>query len=1095
MILGVDSSHRNASSFVRPDSAFGRALRAEQSNPAPDVTIPQQKDKQAWQEIQRERDEGSTDSQIWFGAVKGGDRELTTAFVDTPPDGFNVSQTNASGGTALHTAVGAKNGLDLAKILVEKGNIDLTVLDKAGHSAYQVAKAASDKPGSDPSLKAITDYLKQKLNDQANAAKASGDTARLDVLVKAGADDPRAVAPPAPPPPGPPTLTTPPPPPPGGLHTDPTPEAAPPGPDTVRPPGDTRDSAAIIADSPLLRNLRPSDKDGLKKQVGDFEHDPDAAYRANAVLNAIENYRSDGEPVFGDTVGNGKIDGFAKPPVGRGNFSGDVAQAGTEADRLETFINKGYSTLKRNDRPIPSLPPGKDTKRPDGDTRSADQIIKANPLLANLGKAEQKQLAGVVGDYTHDADAAYRASTALDFIERYERSGDPLDPAGIGNGKIDGYTGKTQTSNGGQQTHGTEKGSEAQRFQDFITKGYQALDGANVPRDSRAEAPNFADDLQQEADDRTIREANLPANRQDILDHPDNYSVEQRYAARLELTDASEKMQKQIQLYTDAGVHNYGDPAAGTSQTDQNFSTPGKFMLNTDPQKVLGQLNDSINKLTDDDVNKYQSDNQNKDLQAILKSDPDRAAKAQALYDDTKNGAVGLGDYLAKAGGNVLQGMRSYLSSASTLNGALGHDGKPLDDDLTIGIDKSSPEGQIVMDAYKTQLQDPKTLQSLIDDKGYSEKDATAEIESRAALFTSFGANPDDVTASVQENVQNHMMQGAKPDDFNGSGFIGSNGEIDENFINATLDKLRQDDPSAAVFQDEKGEPLSNAQIITAVRGSWDAFRNAAKTNSALGKLAPDNAKQFMDNNNQLQKTFGSGAMHAVSSLLAAGLSIARSQTGQSLSPEAKVAVAGNAIQAFGLATQGFEISQRTDPKIINKLWGMKDNGKQPAAQSEADDARRKTIATNIMDFGKTLNSSGGLMAGAVTIAFGIKALKQGDKAEAGIYLAQGISNAGTGLGPLTEALAPRIASIAGAKWSAVDTASLFTKIGIASGVLNVAATLAAIGYGVYDAVHTGQLQKPYFDSFVPALKQYGIDGGANPPPPPPSQSPWAQYK
>ncbi len=63
------------------------------------------------------------------------------------------------------------------------------------------------------------------------------------------------------------------------------------GPDTKRPQGDFRTAQQIIDDNPLLKNLgnQSGVKDTLRERVGDFEHDPDAAYRASRVLEHIEN--------------------------------------------------------------------------------------------------------------------------------------------------------------------------------------------------------------------------------------------------------------------------------------------------------------------------------------------------------------------------------------------------------------------------------------------------------------------------------------------------------------------------------------------------------------------------------------------------------------------------------------------------------------------------------------------------------------------------------------------------------------------------------------------------------------------------------------
>lgn len=109
-----------------------------------------------------------------------------------------------------------------------------------------------------------------------------------------------------------------------------------------RPPGDTRSAQEIIDGDPTLKNLgnQSGVKDNLKKQVGDFEHDPDAAFRASEVLKHIKSAKtSDGENRSDDVTDNGKIEGFTK--------DGD-ARHGTEAGLLQDFGKHGYSALKDN---------------------------------------------------------------------------------------------------------------------------------------------------------------------------------------------------------------------------------------------------------------------------------------------------------------------------------------------------------------------------------------------------------------------------------------------------------------------------------------------------------------------------------------------------------------------------------------------------------------------------------------------------------------------------------------------------------------------------------------------------------------------------
>ncbi len=125
----------------------------------------------------------------------------------------------------------------------------------------------------------------------------------------------------------------------GGASAPPKPSA-----DDKRPAGDTRSAEQIIDDNPTLKNLGNQShvKDNLKKQVGDFEHDPDAAYRASKVVDYVKGSKtSDGGERSGGVKDDGKIDGFTK--------DGD-ARHGTEAGLLQDFGKDGYSALKDDHR-------------------------------------------------------------------------------------------------------------------------------------------------------------------------------------------------------------------------------------------------------------------------------------------------------------------------------------------------------------------------------------------------------------------------------------------------------------------------------------------------------------------------------------------------------------------------------------------------------------------------------------------------------------------------------------------------------------------------------------------------------------------------
>ncbi|WP_288587661.1 type III effector HrpK domain-containing protein [uncultured Methylobacterium sp.] len=240
-----------------------------------------------------------------------------------------------------------------------------------------------------------------------------------------------------------------------------------------KPAGDERSAQEIIDGSRLLKDLgnQSGVKDMLKERAGDFDTDADAAYRATQILEHVERFDEGGSRIAGKDVDNGRIDGFTK---------GGDARHGTEAGRLQDFGKYGFSNLQGQLRDASSAADdpdaqqqaeerGLDWERPEGDTRSAQDIIDQSPLLKNLGNQSgvKDMLKERVGDYDRDADAAYRAMQVLDRVTMVDADGKALSGSDVANTSIDGFT------KSGEARHGTEAG----RLQDFGKYGFSALAG------------------------------------------------------------------------------------------------------------------------------------------------------------------------------------------------------------------------------------------------------------------------------------------------------------------------------------------------------------------------------------------------------------------------------------------------------------------------------------------------------------------------------------------------------------------------------------------------------------------------------------------
>ncbi len=154
---------------------------------------------------------------------------------------------------------------------------------------------------------------------------------------------------------------------------------------------------------------------------------------------------------------------------------------GAQANTSAMLGNQGVSETEKDT----SVPPTDENLqgRPSGDTRSAQEIIDANPVLKNLGDQKdikRDELKQRFGDWTENnpdpasrADAAYNMARVLNSIKGLNNRdggsrGDLAD-----NGKIDGIT------KNGDARHGTEAGV----LKDIAEQGLKALpSNGNLPK-------------------------------------------------------------------------------------------------------------------------------------------------------------------------------------------------------------------------------------------------------------------------------------------------------------------------------------------------------------------------------------------------------------------------------------------------------------------------------------------------------------------------------------------------------------------------------------------------------------------------------------
>lgn len=859
-----------------------------------------------------------------------------------------------------------------------------------------------------------------------------------------------------------------------------------------RPEDDNRSARDIIDANPLLKNLgnQSGIKDMLKQQVGDFEHDADAAYRAAQVLQHIEQFDGNGKRLAGTDTGNGSIDGFT---------SSDEARNGTEAGRLQDFGKYGFSNLKGKLTRVESAADDKEAreqaeklgikwKRPESDKRSAKDIINDNPLLASLGDREKSQLKTRVGDYENDADAAYRAVGVLNHIERYDEAGKPIRGAStIGNDMLDGFT----KAKGGDATHGSESG----RFKDFIEQGFGSLKKADaagstdikkleelarlasdgIPDEDYQHFNDFMDELKAGAYYNIIQGANLPEDKRDMLAHPEKYTPEQRGAAILELSTMVDRIAD--------GAENWSE--YGFVHANNHFGDNG-FTFNSDPKKVMEQISGAIDKLNSEDVQEWMNKAETEALQNIINSSPALKKFAEDKVGDISKNALWLDSALN--GKDTLDGMRDYYALASSLNIAAGSDGNPFIENTKINI-KDTPHFDKIAQEYTDKLGNENVLSDLIKG-GMTEDQALAELNSRASLFAAFGSPVDEIGTNVNRNIVYHLLNTTTQKQLNGI-VLRSDGSLDEDKLTQVIEEIRRNDPESGFLKDDAGNQITNGQIVTAARNLWDTMRGTLKWNHTL--LKPDVAGQpFLDRNNPLAKAYGMGALHFVSSLLAAGSAVAKGADGVNDTKEL-IGIIGGGMQFFGGFGEGTALFIRSSDQRLNTLrsnW----NAIRPGSPLPADNNALKAKIGNVMDGLRTLSATGGVFVLGASAALAREEFEKGNIAGGVAYLTGGISQAATAPFAYTQALSRVIGPWIGQKiggMSAEAAAAAASRVyntaalwaGRVMTFANPIAFLAAIGYAIYSGVKGDQKTEAYFEGFTPTLNSYGLDGdGKNDP-------------
>ncbi|KWS42120.1 type III effector HrpK domain-containing protein [Pseudomonas syringae] len=850
-----------------------------------------------------------------------------------------------------------------------------------------------------------------------------------------------------------------------------------------RPKGDERDARSIVDGDPLLKNLgNQSDvRDMLKEQVGDFDTDADAAYRATQVLAHIEQFDSSGGRIVGSDVANGRINGFTK--------SGE-ARNGTEAGRLQDFGKHGFSSLSGQLSNISAAGDNTQAREqaeklgflwelPKDDTRSAQEIIDANPLLRDLGNQSgvKDMLKERVGDFEKDANAAFRAVQVLDRVTMYNEKGEIQSGGDVFNSRVDGFT------KGAEAKHGTEAG----RLQDFGKLGFDALPALTKTED----ISSYKDFLKAspDADEASKQIARYAA----ILD--ENHDAIKGKTGSADLTaealatyrDTHPQLDKEVREALDFWSQPGAFALLDNAKSPLEQGTDGKasrgdiqaFLKNSAPKDVgaVGTLLEAVaegnllNKVNTDALDKDVFEHpQNytpeqkaavlqelKAAQSLIVEGSDALKSAlQGTYDNdikTGNALDKLWDANTKDGKTDQQtALARFYSSAQSVQESLG-----LSDpgEIQKAVQQSA-HNKDFESFYEKTLVSGERLNELL--KTESFEVATSQFSMEVAMYNAAlnpeftGKYDDKLTENYTAIAQNNVFKDASFEDLKKAFGKDGGDTLDEAKVRSLIDQISESNPELLTNAD--GKPATSDQILGVFRGNWDLLRQGTKSISELG---------LFSDNSSIKAASGAGVLHGVSGLFMAGITIAKGANGAgALTDRQIVDITTGSVQSATLLTEGGVKNVTTMFKDIKDML-------EPDIYKEIT-----TNLSKLENAAKGLGGLAGVAAGAYGIFDGVKSIRRGELVAGGMSITAGSLGAMAGLASAAE----------GAAGVLQLTGSVVRALPLLAGTLG----LAAAGVGAVALLIPGMIEEGkqetrvdrFSDHLRDYLTQYEIDGVKN---------------
>ncbi len=808
-----------------------------------------------------------------------------------------------------------------------------------------------------------------------------------------------------------------------------------------RPEGDKRSAKDIIDDNPLLKKLgnQSGIKDMLKDQVGDFENDADAAFRAGQVLDRVAMFDEKGERITGGSVANDSIDGFTN--------SGE-AKNGTEAGRLQDFGKEGFSVFKELPK-TDEIGSYKDfvKNNPDADETSKTLAKYAAILDDNLDAIRGKTGSG---DYVnaeavkkYAQDNTHLSDEVREALEFWSQPGafDVLDTANNALAKApDGDVGRNDLN---------------AWFKD------------SAPTD----AVSSMDFLKGVATRNALADVDTSSLGKDVLENPQNYSAEQKAAVLQELVVGQQLIIK-------------GGEAGMWKDDKSKVTIANATRTHPDPEKVLKDMNEQILLLQNDpDVAEFMGKQGTEQLENLMKDHEGLKKSVEKTYKDEIKSGDALNDLWTKRdkeGETPTSILAEFSSSVQSYQKALGIDSPT---DLQDAV-KSSSHNQELQDYYKDSLVSGDRLKSLLKDNDFDKASSVYSMEValyNASLDPTFTEKFDtELNKNYSDITQDNIFNGASFDDLKSVFGVDGTDELDEKKVEELIDKVREENPHFLLNQD--GTVTTQQQVLVGLRGVWDQLRNGTKTLDKLG---------VMDSNGAIWKnvfkgTYDKGTQHGVSGLLLAGLTIAKGvDSGGKLNEKQVVDLTTGSIQTATILMEGGSKAYQAYLKdSSSKLRAIADRHPGDTAYGRIQRMNLesainvqngfKEVAKKFENAVKIPGGAAGAAMGAYSIFDGVQSLRAGDKLSGGMSITAGSVGIMAGLAGGVEGAATLLGA----------GEVILSRLGVAAGALGwVAAGVGAVAFLVPSIVKEVQQEKrvgKFADVLEDYVTKYGIDGVEN---------------